>query len=232
MTANGTSPRVDWVDYAKGICIVMVVMMHSVLGVEAAAGANRLHACGGDVRQAVPDARFLPDFRAFPGQSDRPRLAHLSRPQGGAFRLLLRAVGDDPVRLQGPQLRRRAGLGACRIRVSGILHRAVRYALVHLPAADLLRRHKTDTQFSADSGVDFRRRAGDDACRDRLDRDRRVLRALRLHHFRLSVRRLRVRAIGSCARVSDARARRARDCGRSSMAALLYPVPANCRSSR
>ena len=43
MTINGTSaaertPRIDWVDYAKGICIVMVVMMHSVLGVEAAAG--------------------------------------------------------------------------------------------------------------------------------------------------------------------------------------------------
>jgi uncharacterized membrane protein YcfT len=49
MTANGTASatarttsaqggRVDWVDYAKGICIVMVVMMHSVLGVEAAAG--------------------------------------------------------------------------------------------------------------------------------------------------------------------------------------------------
>jgi uncharacterized membrane protein YcfT len=46
MTANGTSAattrsaaggRVDWVDYAKGICIVMVVMMHSVLGVEKAA---------------------------------------------------------------------------------------------------------------------------------------------------------------------------------------------------
>ena len=37
MTANGTSDRVDWVDYAKGICIVMVVMMHSVLGVELAA---------------------------------------------------------------------------------------------------------------------------------------------------------------------------------------------------
>jgi uncharacterized membrane protein YcfT len=44
MTANGTSagdsPRIDWVDYAKGICIVMVVMMHSVLGVEAAAGES------------------------------------------------------------------------------------------------------------------------------------------------------------------------------------------------
>jgi len=40
MTADGTSStaRVDWVDYAKGICIVMVVMMHSVLGVEQAAG--------------------------------------------------------------------------------------------------------------------------------------------------------------------------------------------------
>ena len=46
MTSNGTpavtsrtgSGRVDWVDYAKGICIIMVVMMHSTLGVEAATG--------------------------------------------------------------------------------------------------------------------------------------------------------------------------------------------------
>jgi uncharacterized membrane protein YcfT len=39
--ATATSaPRIDWVDYAKGICIVMVVMMHSVLGVEAAAGGT------------------------------------------------------------------------------------------------------------------------------------------------------------------------------------------------
>ena len=51
MTLNGTSAvhsapalrsrraaGVDWVDYAKGFCIVMVVMMHSTLGVEAAAG--------------------------------------------------------------------------------------------------------------------------------------------------------------------------------------------------
>jgi uncharacterized membrane protein YcfT len=36
--APATAGRVDWVDYAKGICIVMVVMMHSVLGVELAAG--------------------------------------------------------------------------------------------------------------------------------------------------------------------------------------------------
>ena len=46
MSSNGTSGtralpasgRIDWVDYAKGICIVMVVMMHSNLGVELAAG--------------------------------------------------------------------------------------------------------------------------------------------------------------------------------------------------
>ena len=42
VTATSTAPlsgaRIDWVDYAKGICIVMVVMMHSVLGVELAAG--------------------------------------------------------------------------------------------------------------------------------------------------------------------------------------------------
>ncbi len=47
MTTQGTAPlasptnpasRLDWVDYAKGICIIMVVMMHSTLGVEAAVG--------------------------------------------------------------------------------------------------------------------------------------------------------------------------------------------------
>ena len=30
--------RIDWVDYAKGFCIILVVMMHSTLGVEHAAG--------------------------------------------------------------------------------------------------------------------------------------------------------------------------------------------------
>jgi uncharacterized membrane protein YcfT len=32
------APRIDWVDYAKGICIILVVMMHSTLGVEAVQG--------------------------------------------------------------------------------------------------------------------------------------------------------------------------------------------------
>jgi uncharacterized membrane protein YcfT len=35
---NPSADRVAWVDTAKGICIIMVVMMHSTLGVEAAAG--------------------------------------------------------------------------------------------------------------------------------------------------------------------------------------------------
>jgi uncharacterized membrane protein YcfT len=44
-TATLRGKRVDWVDYAKGFCIVMVVMMHSTLGVEAAAGREGwLHA--------------------------------------------------------------------------------------------------------------------------------------------------------------------------------------------
>ena len=39
MTRAGTAvPRIDWVDYSKGICIIMVVMMHSTLGVQLAAG--------------------------------------------------------------------------------------------------------------------------------------------------------------------------------------------------
>jgi uncharacterized membrane protein YcfT len=75
MTVNGTSAvaarstpsaapgrpeaaRIDWVDYAKGICIVMVVMMHSVLGVELAAGQT------GFMHVVVAFARpfRMPDF--------------------------------------------------------------------------------------------------------------------------------------------------------------------------
>jgi uncharacterized membrane protein YcfT len=53
-----TTGRVDWVDYAKGFCIVMVVMMHSTLGVELAAGRE------GWMHYAVEFARpfRMPDF--------------------------------------------------------------------------------------------------------------------------------------------------------------------------
>lgn len=53
-----TAPRVDWVDYAKGICIILVVMMHSTLGVEKAAGeVSWLH---GFIEWARPFR--MPDF--------------------------------------------------------------------------------------------------------------------------------------------------------------------------
>jgi len=68
MTTTGTSAmlaidrssdrRVGWVDYAKGICIIMVVMMHSTLGVELAAGRE------GFMHAVVEFARpfRMPDF--------------------------------------------------------------------------------------------------------------------------------------------------------------------------
>src|ERR1700730_16558617 len=50
--------RVDWVDYAKGFCIVFVVMMHSTLGVELAIGQE------GFMHTVVAFARpfRMPDF--------------------------------------------------------------------------------------------------------------------------------------------------------------------------
>src|SRR6202008_4083188 len=66
MTSNGTpavTGRVDWVDYAKGVCIVMVVMMHSTLGVEAAVGETSW------VGQLVAVAKpfRMPDFFVISG---------------------------------------------------------------------------------------------------------------------------------------------------------------------
>ncbi len=40
MTQNTTTGRIDWVDYGKGICIILVVMMHSTLGVERTLGTE------------------------------------------------------------------------------------------------------------------------------------------------------------------------------------------------
>ena len=50
--------RIDWVDYAKGICIVLVVLMHSTLGVEKAAG--QFSALHGFIDWARPFR--MPDF--------------------------------------------------------------------------------------------------------------------------------------------------------------------------
>lgn len=72
--------RVDWVDVAKGICIVMVVMMHSTLGVEKAAGAQGF--MGEIVHFAKPFR--MPDFFLISGLFlalviDRPWRLYLDR---------------------------------------------------------------------------------------------------------------------------------------------------------
>ena len=54
--------RVDWVDYAKGVCIVLVVMMHSTLGVEAALGREGWMHGLVEFATAVPDPGLLPDL--------------------------------------------------------------------------------------------------------------------------------------------------------------------------
>ena len=81
-TANSatSAKRVDWVDVAKGICIVMVVMVHATLGVEVAAGEK------GWMHHAVAWARpfRMPDFFLISGLFlglviDRPWLRYLDR---------------------------------------------------------------------------------------------------------------------------------------------------------
>ena len=58
MQNGGIDGRIDWVDYAKGFCIIFVVMMHSTLGVENAAGRE------GWMHAVVDFARpfRMPDF--------------------------------------------------------------------------------------------------------------------------------------------------------------------------
>lgn len=58
MTAISPPSRIAWIDYAKGICIILVVMMHTVNGYEGMAGAE------GWLRPIVDFARpfRMPDF--------------------------------------------------------------------------------------------------------------------------------------------------------------------------
>jgi uncharacterized membrane protein YcfT len=59
LTTSTTAPnRLEWVDYAKGICIILVVMMHSTLGVEKTFGQESY--LGQIVEWAKPFR--MPDF--------------------------------------------------------------------------------------------------------------------------------------------------------------------------
>ena len=151
----------------------------------------------------------MPDFFLISGLvprgRDRPRLAHLSRPQGRALRLFLRAVDDDPVRLQGAVASppNKAGAMSAMLYLESFIEPfGTLWFIYLLPIFFVVT--KLTRGIPAAGGLARRRGAGDGACRNRLDRDRRVLRALRLFLFRLSVRCLRVRAVGSFTRARPA----------------------------
>ena len=205
MTLNGTSAgperstRIDWVDYAKGICIVMVVMMHSVLGVEKAAGdTGFMHAF---VVFAQPFR--MPDFFLISGLFlavviDRDWRTYLDRKvvHFAYFYVLWMTIQFG---FKAPGFAAESGW-----RHVGLLYLesfiepfGTLWFIYLLPIFFVVT--KLSRGIPADGGLARRRGAGDGACRDRLDGDRRILRALRLFLFRLSVCFLRVRAGGSFA---------------------------------
>ena len=144
--------RVDWVDYAKGICIVMVVMMHSVLGVEAAAGQT------GFMHLVVMFAKpfRMPDFFLISGLFlplviDRGWRVYLDRKvvHFAYFYVLWVTIqfGFKAPAFAAETSWAHAGL------LYRILHRSVRHAVVHLPAAGLFRGHRGDSGHAAGRGL-------------------------------------------------------------------------------
>jgi len=98
---------VAWVDYAKGFLHHHGVMMHSTLGVEKAAGDVGWNARAGRVRDAIPHAHFFMISGLFLSRVIDRKLARLPRQEGHPLRLLLPAVADHPVRVQGAGVCRR-----------------------------------------------------------------------------------------------------------------------------
>ena len=197
MTSNGTSAaidprprrrrrRVDWVDYAKGICIVMVVMMHSVLGVEAAAGQTGfMHAL---VAFAKPFR--MPDFFLISGLFlavviDRDWRTYLDRKvvHFAYFYVLWVTIqfGFKAPSFAAETSWRHAGYLYLESFIEPFGTLWFIYLLpVFFVVTKLTRRIPPLAIWAVAAALEMR------ACRDRLDRDRRVLRALRLFLFRLS----------------------------------------------
>ena len=153
--------RVDWVDYAKGFCIVMVVMMHSTLGVEQAAGRE------GWMHAVVAFARpfRMPDFFLISGLFlarviDRDWRDYLDRKvvHFAYFYVLWVTI---QFAFKAPMFAADMGWRGVGLGLSRSLHRAVRHAVVHLSAADLLRRHQADARGAVAGDLAGRRRARD-----------------------------------------------------------------------
>ena len=194
-------------DYAKGICIVMVVMMHSVLGVELAAGKT------GFMHLLVAFAKpfRMPDFFLISGLFlplviDRDWRTYLDRKvvHFAYFYLLWVTIqfGFKAPAFAAESDWTHAGFLYLEsfIEPFGTL-----WFIYLLPIFFVVT--KATRRMSPLADLGYRGVAGDGPHRHRLDRDRRILRALRLFLFRLSVRRLRVCALRSCAGTSGAGAR-------------------------
>ena len=187
-------------DYAKGICIVMVVMMHSVLGVEAAAGQTGfMHAF---VTFAKPFR--MPDFFLISGLFlavviDRDWRTYLDRKvvHFAYFYVLWVTIQFG---FKAPAFAAETGwrhVGYLYLE-SFIEPFGTLWFIYLLPIFFVVT--KLSRRDPAAGGLACRRGAGDGACRNRLDGDRRILRALRLFLFRLSVCQL------MCSRCRIARA--------------------------
>ena len=198
--------RIDWVDYAKGFCIIMVVMMHSTLGVEQAAGRE------GWMHAVVAFARpfRMPDFFLISGLFlarviDRDWRDYLDKKvvHFAYFYVLWVTI---QFAFKAPMFAAEMGWRGVGLRLSRSLHRAVRHALVHLSAADLLRRREAHARAAVAGDLARRRRARDRPHRHRLDRDRRVRAPLRLFLHRLCLRPAHLRACGRACSASRTQA--------------------------
>ena len=226
MSANGTTSRarVDWVDYAKGFCIVFVVMMHSTLGVGQAAGQE------GWLHTVVAFAKpfRMPDFFLISGLFlaqviDRDWRTYLDRKvvHFAYFYVLWMTI---QFAVKAPMLAQEHGaLGLAWLYVESFIG-AVRYALVHLPPADLLRGHQARARLRVPPPLVWLVAAALEIAhdRDRLDRDRRVREPLCLLLHRLSLGAAHLRAGNGGTGVARGRARGPRRLGRCSTALLVF----------
>ncbi len=160
-TALAGKQRIDWVDYAKGFCIVMVVMMHSTFGVELAAGQQSwMHA----ISDFAKPFR-MPDFFLISGlflarAIDRDWTTYLDRRVWHFvyFYVLWLTI---QIGFKAPGLAAETGaLGVVQLYLHS-LHRPVRHALVHLSAAGLLRGDQARAPRAAASRLAGRHRARD-----------------------------------------------------------------------
>ena len=222
MTRNGTADpfvtaaprRVDWVDYAKGICIILVVMMHSVLGVENAVGQT------GFMHYVVEFARpfRMPDFFLISGLFlavviDRDWRTYLDRKvvHFAYFYVLWLTIQFG---FKAPSFAAEWGWAEVgRQYLLAFIEPFGTLWFIYLLPIFFVVTKATATR-SAAGDLAGRRRAAERACRHRLDRDRRILRALRVFLFRLSVCRKSVRAVGLRPRAAWLRRGRAGAVGR------------------